>query len=211
MRMHVVTFAALFLGNISHAADRISDAQSEARNVRSMYQGSVEIDSQNPAEFLIETIMARQSVALSLRTAPLGTSAFHLLTRAIHSDYRASSPLVETRLAHLRVWIDRCNVSQQLVRICNESDCWAEDATRDREAQWNSLDGTFEMPPDADMAAQISMNSLNPAECPSGTFRAIEEDHKFRIRFEEGSLPSCPAKLTGGKVLYEITLKNVGI
>jgi len=182
----------------------------DARNLATVYQGTLEIDSSNSTGIWLETLLPNQWVELTLKGSPLNTTAVRALSlpgslrlsglcsgggRTLDCPTPEVSPV---NFNDFRVYVDGCNISGALVQRCNEANggagCWAVSGGT-HEPSMLSMGGQFSF------GQSIVLSNLN-VSCGSGGFKNFDVDKKYRVEFKELNSGS------GGRLDYQIVLRN---
>jgi hypothetical protein len=205
------SFALLLLVVAKGAmADPISDAQ----NMSSFYKGSLQIDSRNPATTFFETVIPNQVVNMKLVGKAINSAfitelaspvmaQFHDLRKLIALDSAQINP---TNFSNFEVLLDGCNISQQIVSLCNASNCWLDNPSTPHPVPTAAATATLGA--DFSMTVPINLNAVDFSQCPAETSSGFVNDKKYVVQFLEVPLDVCPTVPTGGRLDFEISVLN---
>ncbi|MCC7442712.1 MAG: hypothetical protein IT285_13840 [Bdellovibrionales bacterium] len=203
--------ALLFVSPSGSWADIPEDSAASA----STYRGTFHVDSFNPASTTFETLITNQEVLLRLRDRTLSTTVLQLLGLSIPGSINCrnsssrecgNAELVAVSFERFQVWLDGCNVTQELILQCNASNCWEDGLPRP----------TMLVPQDASLEAPFAMSNpvrVNDFEvamldCPESTLLGLQGDDKHDVEFREALNVRDLASNVGGRVDYEIRVLN---
>lgn len=206
--MKKLFFLVLVLASGPVWADATADTMTAAQNTASLYQGTFSIDVNNPVSFLMETLIPNQEVEIQLTARTLSTSSIDILTfpMAFGIHMMTSAPLVPVSFEHFQVYIEGCNVSSQIVNLCNASQCWTDNPSVAHPT--SATPQTADLGSDFSMLSSVVLTMADFSTCPAGTFSGFVDDSQYHVTMAEAGADNCPELVTGGRVSYRVAVRN---